>query len=245
MGLIRVAEHRPEDLRAWEEASRGDLAYARTEAHARQVMEAMRELREFAARGPCYVSTSWGKDSLVVAHMMHVMGLDLPLVWVRLEGRDNPMCPPTRDAFLARFPCDYHEVTVPIEHIGAHGPDWGFAVATERWGRYISGVRAAESRERKIRCRKGLSLPSSCAPLGWWGSVDVWAYLASHDVPITPVYACTFGGRITRDDVRTASIGGERGRRFGRAEWEAWYFANPRPSATCGAIDREIGGGDA
>lgn len=227
MGLIRVPEHRAEDLRAWEEVSRYDLAHARTEGFARRVMAAQAELRRFAALGSCYVSVSWGKDSVCVAHLAWALGLRLPHALVLFEGRENPYALATRDAWLKRFPeCDYREFREDERWgTGAVRPGKTFGGPERELGRRrITGLRADESSGRRMRFRaSGLSTETSCAPIGYWSAADVWAYLAIHDLPICPVYAMTFGGALNRDKVRTASLGGERGRIFGRLDWEKAY----------------------
>ena len=148
----------------------------------------------------------------------------MPLDWVRIEPTPNPWCHLVRDAFLERWPMDYHEVEVRWDQ-GQDFP-WGCREAVRRTGmsRYATGVRAAESAPRKKLMRaSGPVRENTCSPMGWWPASSVWAYLAAHDLPIHPAYAMSYGGRLDRDRIRVDSIGGETGRGFGRAEWEQRY----------------------
>ena len=104
------------------------------------------------------------------------------------------------------------------------------AVAAQRYGdRYLSGVRADESAARKRRMKgHGASTKRTCAPIGWWTGLDVFAYLVANDLPIHPAYACTMNGTLDPVRVRVTPIGGARGNRpgdeRGRSEWEERYY---------------------
>lgn len=204
-------------------------------------------IREFVACGKCYVALSWGKDSVVLAHLVWMLEqrhrIRLPCVQVVTRPVANPYVPAVRDAFLARFPVDYHEIVIDRhrsdetqcaqrEHRGSR---WGwmgankekaFACASRRFGaRYISGIRGAESSSRNTRMMKqGTSTQNTCAPIGWWTGIDVWAYIARHDLPVHPSYAMSFAGRLDRDRLRVGNLGGSLGTGFGRAEWEGHYY---------------------
>ncbi|GAC1577378.1 MAG: hypothetical protein NVS3B20_08740 [Polyangiales bacterium] len=190
-------------------------------------------IRQFAELGCCYVGVSWGKDSTVLAHLAAEIG-GLSLVWVRVRRVFNPDCLLVRDAFISQYgdQCSYDEIEVdcPIDSDGSrsgHGAlDAGFAEAARKYGdRYVSGVRGEESRVRKIRMRKhGVSTLRTCAPIGWWSADHVYAYLYLHSLPVHPAYACTMGGTLDRDWLRVATLGGERGTEFGRADWERQYY---------------------
>lgn len=244
MSLIRVPEHRPEDLRAWDDVSRGDLAYARTEQHAARVMEAMRELRGFAesANNP-HAGVSWGKDSSVLAHLVAELarsgGPVVDMIWFSWPGFDMPHTAKVASAFAKRYP-DHPIYRVELEP----GPPrydeaglsetWCDTVLRDEFARlhvgldyrsHILGLRGDESARRRRRMRfHGLSTRHTCAPIGRWSARDVWAYLATHDLPIHPVYAMSIGGRLDRDRLRVDFLATPGGREFGRVEWEAAYM---------------------
>lgn len=227
MALIASHRHTRADLEHWRRCEAMDRSYLalcgpRLDAMTAQAREV---IRRFVADGPCYLGVSWGKDSVVVAHLAH--GIGVPLVWVRVEGVENPDCPAVRDAFLAGWPADYHEIAATTGAAkGKRTSALGFAEAARRFGgRHISGVRGQESTTRAITvARNSTASAGSCRPIGRWTGADVFAYLARHDLPIHPAYACTFGGMLERDRVRVGALGGERGTGRGRAEWERRYY---------------------
>ena len=247
MPLIRVPEHSPEDLAAWDAREREDAAWARLPRLRDLVVEATAAIEAFATAGPCYISTSWGKDSVVLCHLAYTLaeerGVELPVAWARLEPFTQPHCYLVRGAFLARWPVRrYIEDEARFERDAA-----GFVVVNGRpmqhgwlalWmrkvgdrigtHRYVTGIRADEAAGRAIRVRKGLIHGKSCAPLGHWTSRDIYAYLHANDLPVHPAYAMTFGGRLDRDRLRVASLGGDIGTEFGRREWEEHYYGSVR-----------------
>ena len=230
--LISSPRYSPEDTCRWRELERADAVYSMTKRFSAKVTRAEAALLAFAPSGGCYVGTSWGKDSVVVAEMAYRLRPELPLVWISLGEYDNPDCRLVRDAFLAeRSSARYDEIVIafPRSEDGARAGtgvlEGGFAEAARRHGdRYVSGVRGAESGARKLRMMiHGESSARTCAPIGWWQAADVWAYLYSRGLPVHPAYAC-MGGVWERDRIRVASIGGQRGQGHGRAEWESRYY---------------------
>lgn len=240
MPLIDSPRLTQPDRQAWSRLKRYDQALADQLPLDSMAERAKNIIHEFAEAGACYVSTSWGKDSTVVAHLAATSGMRLPLVWVRVEKWENPDCLAVRDAFLAQYGdvVDYHEYEVE-----ATAPRWwednadtapasqrtsrgGFTLAEKDFGsRHISGIRAEESRVRAIaQARWGDSSKSACRPIGRWTAVDVFAYLALHDLPVHPAYAMSVGGHLDRRWLRVSSLGGVRGADRGRADWEQMYY---------------------
>jgi phosphoadenosine phosphosulfate reductase len=243
--LIRSPRHTAADLAAWERLERYDRALATSPRLARLEERAIDVIRAFAAAGPCYAGVSWGKDSVVVAHLVLRADVGIPIAWFPAGRVENPDCALVRDAFLAMHPgIDYREIEAAGDMLpafapgdelvsgeaGAHVGHDGYQAEFERVSRllgrrYISGVRAEESGIRKLRMRiSGVAGRNTCRPIGWWKGEDVFAYLAKWDLPIHPAYAMSFGGALDRRTLRVSTIGGERGRRFGRREWEARYY---------------------
>jgi phosphoadenosine phosphosulfate reductase len=236
--LIQSDRHTGEDLELWAEYERADLIHAESPRMERIVEKSIEGIREFASSGPCYCGVSWGKDSVVAAHLVctaaRLYGLSIPLVWVRVEPIANPDCAAVRDDFLSRFQADYHEPEVWCTHddSGWHATgtlESGFAEAERAIGtsRHISGIRADESALRCISVRhRGMSTANSCRPLANWTAQDVFAWLALMDLPVHPAYAMMGGGRWERQWIRVSSLGGERGTEFGRAEREREYYGD-------------------
>jgi phosphoadenosine phosphosulfate reductase len=228
--LIASPRHTAEDLRVWERLKAFDERLARSPLMGRRIDSATAAIRDFAARGPCYLGVSWGKDSVATAGLAMLAGLAIPIVWVRAGAEDNPDCELVRDAFLSRFSsARYEEINVTIDTASdriraAHKA--GFKRAGELFGeRHISGVRSDESAQRTLSAKvHGIATELSCRPILRWSGVDVYAYLHREGLPVHPAYACTMGGQLDRIRVRVAGLGGPRGTGYGRREWEWTYY---------------------
>lgn len=228
MPLIASHRHTRADLEHWRKCEAMDDSYlARCGAALdRRSADAASAISRFADAGPCYVGTSWGKDSLVVAHLARESGL--PTVWVRVDGVENPDCALVRDSFLARFPdVVYDEICATSgAAAGKRTSAIGFGVAASRHGdRYVNGVRGEESSARAMSAAvHGVATARACRPILRWSSIEVYAYLRRHDLPIHPAYGCSMGGTLDRGRLRVGAIGGDRGTGHGRAEWERRYY---------------------
>jgi phosphoadenosine phosphosulfate reductase len=226
--LIECERHTPADLAHWRKLELQDRLHyrahrLRVESMARQ---SVRWISEFVHGGPCYLGVSWGKDSVLLAHLALTAGIDVPLVWVCVTGRENPHCVLVRDAFLRAWPdARYHEIEIEAGRDGQTSKI-GFGAAAARFGdRYLSGIRRDESYAREMRFQgHGIASERTCAPLSHWKNADVFAYAAQYELPLHPVYGMTAGGRFDRSHVRTASLGGLRGTQYGRREWELLYY---------------------
>lgn len=235
--LIDSPRFKPGDLDVWRKLERYDEQLADSPQLGQRAQQARQVLEKFVHAGPAYVSTSWGKDSTVLAHLLAVAGTGTPLVWVRVEKWENPECFPVRDEFLRRFDVNYHEIVhestaprwwdEPASFTGRERTSrGGFKVAEKRFGaRHVSGVRGEESRMRgMVMARWGEAGPAACRPIGRWSAVDVFAYLRRHDLPIHPAYAMSFAGKLDRRWLRVSSLGGVRGADQHRADWELAYY---------------------
>lgn len=233
--LIPSPRHTPADLVLWAELEAADrLRGARLVRDGRKVARSLAAIREFVAGGAAYASCSFGKDSMTLAHLVRLAAPGVPLVHLRAVPHGNPENAAVRDAFLAAWPGPYEERAVDYRDIPAGlGPDGVEREKDRRFfaafpgGRYLSGIRADESRGRKARVRRwGLASHSACAPLGWWTAADVFGHLAHHGLPVHPSYAMLGGGRWPREHLRVDELGGARGDGFGRREWEKMYFGD-------------------
>ncbi len=226
--LLASPRHTVHDLEHWKRLEIADSMRARHPGLAHKEDAAIQRLRSFASGGNFFVSASWGKDSVVVAHLAWRSGWRR-MHWFPAGFIENPDCHLVRDAFLARFEMDYSEIEAADPVVGEWGHD-GAQRAFERasakmGGRYASGVRAEESATRKRRMVVfGHETENTCAAIGWWSTDDVFAYLHKHDLPIHPAYACTRGGTIDRNRIRVGTIGGQGGTGWGRREWERTYY---------------------
>lgn len=234
--LIPSERHRPADMELWAELEEADLLHAKTRRMEQLESKSLDYIIEFA-RKPSYASVSWGKDSVVLAHLVwrtiSTFGRMTPLVWVRVEPIKNPDCALVRDAFLEQWSSEYREIE---SHCMRGVGEWhamgtlerGFKQAEAEFGnRHLSGVRGDESGVRTIRMRKwGPTTGKTCAPLIYWTDKDIYAYLAAHRLPVHPAYAMLGAGRYDRQHLRVSSLGGKRGGGMGRAEWEREYYGD-------------------
>lgn len=234
MPLLTTRRHSPADLAAWLDWAEEDRLYARLHG-ARLDRLADRAAATILDYADSYISVSWGKDSVVLAHIAATRAPHIPLWWARcVDGHEQPDSPAVRDAFLAAYPhVDYHEWlyswSVPLRpepgwDDPAHHQDVLADMTRHVGRRHITGVRAAESAERRQSGRHGVSTPHTCRPLLWWRHSDIWAYLERHDLPVHPAYGMTWGGQISRDDVRVHCLRTRGGDHAGRAEWEDHYY---------------------
>lgn len=237
--LIVTERHTARDLEEWERLNKTDRAMGLAHDWERKQAAAMRVIERFK---PNYVGCSWGKDSVVVAHLVWAWagqrGLPLPpLVFVRVLPRYNPDVDLVRDAFLERFPWpNYQEIEVQfrpqsdgtwVKPGGRLTSSAGFEIAAQRFGpRYVSGIRADESNTRRKRVQGGLSTKNTCAPIGHWRTAHVFAYLERFGLPVHPAYGYLGGKRWDRERLRVASLFGDRGTQFGRRDWEMQYYGD-------------------
>lgn len=228
--LIESHRHTAADLALWREYEAADAIHGATHRMLYKARKATHRLIEFAVQDGCYVSVSWGKDSVVVADLAHRTGLNLPFVWVKVERFENPECCLVRDRFLQSHDIDYHEIVVSVdgERPGKGILHSGFKEAARRFGRrYISGIRSDESGVRAICANThGGMTENTCWPISRWTNQDVFGWLAARNLPVHPAYAMLGDGRWPRDRLRVATLGGERGTAYGRAEWEREFYGD-------------------
>jgi phosphoadenosine phosphosulfate reductase len=230
--LIRHPRQTSRDLAQWAKWEREDEINASLPRMAAIEAQALADLRAFAAAGPCWVGTSWGKESTIVAHLAARLlpDVQIPVVWFRPRPNVNPDCLPVRDAFLQAWPVVYEEVDCVIPLVnGEWGIDEGYDPHWVRYHvghpRHVLGLRAEENMTRQLRMRRwGTTTANTCAPLGFWRGADVYAYLHKWELPVHPAYACCRGGLVDRVRLRVAALGGEEGTGHGRAEWERIYY---------------------
>lgn len=244
--LVTSCRTSARDADLWIDLSTADESYAQIhrERLERLSYESLRAIEDFTSEGPCYASVSWGKDSVVLAHLVRLwgerVGRPVSLVNLRIHPTRNPDCDAVRDAFLDQFPGPYHEEPVDYAAVDPSLPsiEWDrltYKLWDAAWanvdamfgGRHMSGVRSQESFARRMRMTMhGWATKRTCAPIGYWRLTDVFAWLATHDLPVHPAYAMLGGGRWRREQIRVAEIGDEKGAERGRRAWEMEYYGD-------------------
>lgn len=232
--LIPSERHRPEDLELWAELEEADKVHGARLLRSGKVERSVAALQEFAARGPCHLCFSGGKDSTALLGVAAMANLPLPIVWFRAIPKHNPDIPAVIEAMGAAVEIIDYESPVPVRMTSLEAEDIAgrnFLTACRnyerRQGRRVLGVRADESHARRMKMNRwGLTTENSCTPLGWWNAADVFGFLAVQSLPVAPVYAMLGGGRWPRDRLRIDALMGERGDGSGRAEWEREYYGD-------------------
>lgn len=228
MSLLASRRHSRADLELWANLVKVDALNATSSRLSVKEANAIAVIRAFGETN-AYVSVSWGKDSVVVAHLALRALPSIRLAWFPAGAIENPDCVLVRDAFLSRFSPPYDEIIADAHDVTYEGHDGAQEhfehVARAYRSRYVSGVRAQESGARKLRMMTfGHATTNTCAPIGWWKHEDVFAYLHKYDLPIHPAYACLMDGLYERQHIRVGTIGGKRGVGHGRRQWEARYY---------------------
>lgn len=237
MPLLSSHRHSSRDLAIWREHEEADMV-ADLAGKPDYASECIR--RFVSIPRLCYAGVSWGKDSVVIAHLLWMHARHVPLIHLRPTNH-NPDCDTVRDAYFRDFPGQqYQEITVDYSGIDrirwsndqidkATDQQWYAAIdkCTAVYGRHILGIRSSESPGRRIRmCRWGEATANSLAPIGRWSTMDVFACLAQYRLPVHPAYAMLGGGRWLRCSVRVAEIGDTHGGGRGRREWEQEYYGD-------------------
>lgn len=244
--LVDMPTLTPRDRQAWERVEAYDLRIAPSVTA--MAARAVQEIRAFHHAHPDAVcSTSWGKDSVVVAHLTRLADPAIPIVWVptlRADGTSYEASATydVRDRFLTAHPGVYDERPATARNPKRGDPGYrddqydqpGYQsqdvlgeTITEP---YISGVRAEESRIRRISIgHRGTTTARTCRPIGRWTAVHVFAYLAAHCLPVHPAYAATHGGTLDRRWLRVHPLRSRppaRSAVHGRdmQAWEDAYF---------------------
>lgn len=224
------------------------LAHARLAAFARLIDQARATIVRAAGRGRVVVSTSWGKDSIVVSDLARSVGVqDLLHLASAYELDTAPIAawwaermivhtlPPTRD--LQATMAWLHEVGLGYEREGAKRRVTHRA-KSDRAGAWchehgfqvqVLGLRADERGGRAWRLARSGTLYQRgdglwmCAPLARWRVRDVWAYIAQYDLPYPALYDKETHG-YTRETLRNTgwltTIDADRG----RLAWLRWHY---------------------
>ena len=233
--LIFCDRHKPEDLKHWEAHETCDLYHAESKGFKYRLDKTLSIIKEYMSNNRFYyIGVSWGKDSVVLAHMIHTLKIGRPLfVYIRMIDNENPYSVIVRDAFLSKYDINYKEESysyknAPYAWFKNGKPVRWYQILNEmrlKHGAHVTGIRKDESAKRKMRfIGHGRESINSFAPFEFFTVKDIFAYLKTNNLPIHPNYAMLGGGRYERDRLRVASLGNKEGDGIGRAEWEKEYY---------------------
>jgi len=218
--LISSPRHRPEDLELWRDLEEADLQHFEVLRRSGRIEQSLEAIRNFA-ESPCYCSVSWGKDSVVLAHLWHsVVGTKYWSVWHARRER-SPETEMVEKQFLSRYELRYARLMFQSNSAVSEYE------RLTRANRYLTGIRSEESSQRKISAAvHGVATDNACRPLLRWANEDVFSYLAHYQLPVHPVYAMLGAGRWSRKHLRVEILGGSEGSGAGRTEWEREYYGD-------------------
>lgn len=176
----------------------GLLAYARSTTYRRRLDQARRYVVEgLATCERPYVSTSFGKDSAALLHLVAEVRPEIEARFVRWgESELLHEYGEIMDEWAARWPLIRLLVLdLDRDSIDERVPGrWTQLQTMAPADGYFIGLRADESRARKITLRSHGPVYRSASgllrisPLAWWSVQDVAAYNVTHDLPRLHAY---------------------------------------------------------
>lgn len=219
---------------------REDFVWATTEKFRRHVDRAKAAVQNALAIGPMGVSYSGGKDSSALLHLVRSIvpevhaafydsGAELAstLELVARMGVET-VTPRMSMLDMARY-AGWWDYATPVDkgcqfdakRVVIEEPSEAFVVR-RRLRVLAYGLRAGESRARaKNAAARGELFEGSdrtwyCQPLAYWSTADIWAYIASRDIPYNAAYDRMAEAHVDRESQRVATLLGERGSGWGR-----------------------------
>lgn len=167
------------------------------------------------ALAPGYVGISWGKDSVVLLHLVQQICPDIPAIsFTHPERELIANYAEVEGEYCQRFNPNLLNLSMEGDHV----PDK--VNGARLWDTYpvaLLGIRKEESQKRSIaigrygvihQYQSGVKKGSwRSFPLAYWTWQDVWAYIASNDLPSLNAYALQSKatGRTTDHFSKTAN----------------------------------------
>jgi phosphoadenosine phosphosulfate reductase len=226
------------------------LAHSRSRAFCDRVERARALISEMDA-STTVVSTSWGKDSVVLMHLSFVAGLRHAVhvsSSYALPGYESVRAyfesimhvttlAPRLSLDEMLFLC--HDLGLPHERTEQGQAGVVASIKKDYASEYCStngfltclmGMRAEESPGKRGRLFRTVGVTyktrgiTYCNPLAWWRSGDVWAYIAANELPYNNrIYDATTHG-LTRAEIRNTGWLSTDGAQHGRIAWLRQHF---------------------
>lgn len=170
-------------------------AYSKLPAFKKRISKALDVIELGLKKGNSYVAVSWGKDSVVLLHLVQSLQPDIKAIYHAHIERDLiSNYSETIGRYLAKFPTNLtiHETWDASGNIARNLDVY------REYPVCFLGLRAEESVNRKRSMRNFglihqyssgfLSGTYRICPLGWWSWIDVWAYIFTYDLPYLDAY---------------------------------------------------------
>ena len=170
-------------------------AYSKLPAFKGRISKALKVIELGLEKGNSYVAISWGKDSVVLLHLVQSIRADIKAIYHAHIERDLiSNYSEVIDRYTAKFPTN---LTIQ-ETWDASGNIAKNLGVYHDYPVCFLGLRAEESVNRKRSMRNYglihqyssgfLSGTYRVCPLGWWSWIDIWAYIFTHDLPYLDAY---------------------------------------------------------
>jgi len=179
------------------------LSHAKLPIFKRKVDRAKEIIREALAIAPAYVAVSWGKDSVVMLHLVQSICPDiLAISFGHPEREMISNYTETESLYKERFGLNINTILIDGDHVPNK------VKSQKLWLQYpvaFVGLRIEESARRKATLLKNGAIYQykkgdyRACPVFNWTSQDVWAYIVANDLPYLKAYA--LGAKRTTDHV--------------------------------------------
>ena len=180
------------------------LGWAKRPQFQAKVDQAKASIQEALAIAPAYVACSWGKDSVVLAHLCQQVQQDILIFhYASIESSQGIVdnYPGVIRQYRNRFTPNYQELIAEREW--ANTPDTVQdrinACLGSAYRLAFVGLRAEESKPRRIALKKYGVIHQyqsgrhqgyyRACPLAWWGWKDIYAYCVQNDLPLLNRYS--------------------------------------------------------
>ena len=185
--------------------------HAKSSAHQRAVMYAIDGINALMRDAPrCYVSLSFGKQSIVLAHLAQSIAPNIPMFFLASTETWSLY---DYSAVVAEYQARFRpNLTIVQTDRLADADDWKSArdsgdhdlqhmCPREPWDGWLWGLAMDESPQRRMTLAQGVKQRNSHptifryadgklrgCPIMRWGIPDLAAYLVTHDLPLLNVY---------------------------------------------------------
>lgn len=229
------------------------LLHSKTKPYKKKVIRASKYIMEFLekSRNP-YVAFSAGKDSSVTAHLTNLLSPNIPMIYVKNDSLDFPENTPTMKKIANKFNFNvkilesktngWEEIKKLDELFGQlnvasstldekcfYNPINRYVEKNNKDG-VIMGLRAEESRARNMNYKSRGHIYTKkdgmvvCNPISKFNGLDVFAYLFSNQIPISPIYFKTKSGRQPERIREGWWPPGEKTSKYGYCNWLKYYY---------------------
>jgi phosphoadenosine phosphosulfate reductase len=208
----------------------GDRAHARSAAFARRVEQAMRAVSDAATHGRVGVTFSGGKDSTVLLDLVRRVLPDAPAAWF-----DSGCELASTRALVAQYGVDVIPPRLTFPELARYSGWWGYPdpvdagcawdvrailidepsevfVVRQRLRVVALGLRGEESHGRHMHTvtrgvlYEGRDRTWYANPLARWRVEDIWAYIASRDLPYNAAYDAMTALGVPRAEQRVSTL---------------------------------------